>query len=351
MQLLLFACVAVGALCSIPLFVFLQTRRPDRRSAPRTLLRLALALSVALVISELCVRLVMTIISGDTTHPTHFDAELGWSRPPGDRVSATRDLASAGDDPNIVLAGDSVAFGHGVAPEHGMVHQTRLLVQHRGWSVLNAAVSGYGIDQTSLYVKRHLPDWESLEILVVVLFAGNDWEDTAANMRYGRSKPLFRFVDGRLQRSVDRLSRFSRRNLLSESRLVFSCEALYPSFSRLVDDLCGHEALGERETQRVVRALLEGLLDETEKRGIDTVLVLVPARIDFSTPSTSFLQLASTLDEIEAEFLDLLPRLQSLGIDARTLYLADDPWHLSAEGNTIVAGVIADALLALPADH
>lgn len=347
MHLVLYTCVAIGIVCSSTLFVFLRKRASSRRSIPRTLLQLSLSLGVAFVIAELCVRLAMAILVADDANPTSFDAELGWSRPPRNRVQ-TSDHASVEKDPRIVFAGDSVAFGQGVAPEQGMVHQARLHLGDRSESVLNAAVSGYGLDQTGLYVKRHLPTWENLEVLVLVVFAGNDMADTASNMRYGHDKPLFRLVDGSLHRSAERLSRYSRRNLVTQSRLVYSFEALYPSFSRLVDDLSGESTLDEEEARVVVRALLADLHQEMKKRNVVTLRVLAPGKADLAAPSASFEWLEDTLRASDVPFLNLRPLLQSEGVEAETLFLPGDPWHLSVEGNRRAGRWIAEAILDLP---
>ncbi len=319
-----------------------------RRSLQRTFFQFALSLGVAVLIAELCVRLAMTMLLADDTQPTSFDAELGWSRPPGNRVTPTPDLGFVGKDSLIVFVGDSVAFGQGVAPEHGMVHQTRLHLGSRGKSILNAAVSGYGIDQTYLYVKRHLPTWEKLKTLVLVLFAGNDMADTATNMRYGHDKPLFRYADGGLHRSAAKLGRYSRRNMLTECRLIYSFEALYPPFSRFVDGFSGQMVLGEQETREVVQALLTDLLRETKKWGVETLLVLIPAKVDFTAPSPSFLWLEAALQKSDDQLLSFLSLLPSRGIDADSFFLPGDSWHLSVEGNRIAAGLIAEAILDLP---
>jgi len=344
MYVLLYACVATGVLIAATLFFFLRRRSAGHRSWAAGAWQVGLCLVVAGLVAELCVRLTMLVLFPTGTLATSFDPELGWSRPPVNRV----ELEGEATEARIAVVGDSVAFGQGVAAEDGMVHQTRLRLGGSAGPVLNAAVSGYGIDQTCRYVKRHLPEWEHLETLVVVLFAGNDLADTAANMRYGHDKPLFRLVDGGLQPGNGKPSRWSRRNLLSNSRLITSFEALHPAFSALVDRLVGRKVLGEDETLGVVRALLEDLLRETADRRVATLLVLVPAQADLTTPTASYRRLEGLLQEHGASFLDILPLVRARGIDAATLFLPGDPWHLSAEGNRVVAGLIAEAIVGLP---
>jgi hypothetical protein len=348
LYLLPFACTAIGVLCSMTLSNIFARSSTSADSFRASRFRSPASLGVAFLIAEVCVRLAMASLSANDTQPTSFDAELGWSRPPGNRVAPNPDLGSVGTDSLIVFVGDSVAFGQGVAPEHGMVHQTRLHLGGHGKAVLNAAVPGYGIDQAYLYVKRHLPAWEKLETVVWVLFAGNDMVDTAANMRYGHDKPLFRYADGGLRRGAGRLSPYSVRNLLSESRLIYSFEALNPRFSSFVDGLSGQVVLGEQEAREVVQALLADLLHETGKQGVETLLVLIPAKEDFTAPSPSFLWLEGALQRSDGRLLSFLPLLQSRGITADSFFLAGDPWHLSVEGNRIAAGLIAEAILDLP---
>jgi len=346
-HLLLYTSTAIGISCSAALYLLLRKRSRHPRSKHSAWLRLLLCLAAAFLIAELCVRLAMALISTEGTQPTAFDAELGWSRPPANRIAARPESGAAGGGPDIVFAGDSVAYGHGVAPEHGMVHQTRLQLEPRGWSVLNAAVSGYGIDQTALYVKRHLPVWEDLKFLVFVVFAGNDLEDTASNIRYGHDKPLFRSTNGELWESQGALNRFSRRNLLSMSRLIFSFEALHPSLSSLVDRLAGKETLGEQETHAVTLALLRDLVGETATRDVETLLVLVPARIDLTSPTPSYRWLGQALESTGSPVLGLLAPLQAQELDRGSCFLPGDPWHLDSTGHRIAADLISAAVLDL----
>ena len=344
MYLLLYACVATGLLSSSVLVVFLSKRFHQRLSLPRRFWLLCFGLAGAFIVAELSVRLAMAILSSSEVQPTSFDRELGWSRPPANRVVVASESHSPGKDARVVFVGDSVAFGHGVPPQQGMVHQARLHLGGRVGPVLNAAVSGYGIDQTSLYSKRHLAAWENLKVLVVVVFAGNDLLDTAANMRYGHSKPLFLYAGGKLVQSSAGQSRYSLRNLISDSKLIYSFEALYPAFSTFVDGFSGKEELGERETGEVVRALLADLLHETKGQDATTLMVLIPAKTDLLAPSPSFLWFEGALKENDARLLNLLPLLKSQGVEADSLFLPGDPWHLSAEGNEIVGRLIAEAI-------
>jgi lysophospholipase L1-like esterase len=339
--------VAIGFFCSAALFLLLRKRSRQPRSLRTTWLRFALCIGVGFLIAELCVRLAMTLISTDGTQPTAFDPELGWSRPPANRIAPNSHGGSASEDPDVVVVGDSVAYGHGVAPEHGMVHQTRLQLEPRGWSLLNAAVSGYGIDQTTLYVKRHLPAWKNLKVLVFVGFAGNDLEDTASNIRYGHDKPLFRSTNGKLWESQGALSRFSRRNLLSTSRLIFSFEALHPSFSSLVDRFAGKVTLGKQETHAVTLALLNDLLNATEQRDVETLLVLVPARMDLTSPTPPYRWLEQAFESTGSPTISLLRPLQRQKVDSGSFFLPGDPWHLSAAGHRIAADLITEAILNL----
>ncbi|MCP4902372.1 MAG: hypothetical protein GY906_35845 [bacterium] len=343
MEYLLFiTALGLGGVCAFGAFLFSRRRAPTKRSQlSYCLTAIIVSIGIGLLIAELAVSFVIVAVASDDREETFFDAELGWSRPPRNRVHDLNATATPSRRPDVVIVGDSVAFGHGVKPEEGMVHQARLLLEPNGISILNAAVSGYGVDQSYLYVKRHVDSWQSLRAVVVVLFSGNDFTDTASNIRYGKSKPQFRFVENELQLSQATIRRHSLRNTLSASKLIFASQALIPPFHDFLDDLSGKHVSSDDETKKVIESLLAELSVELDSRGTDLLLLLVPGKGDIENSSPTLLWFQVAIQRYGDHSVDLLPFLQETSVGADDLYLANDSWHLSVRGNAIAGEILA----------
>jgi len=99
-----------------------------------------------------------------------------------------------GSSRRILVLGDSFAWGYGVEAEErfsGLIEAERPV-----WEVVNAAVAGYGTDQSFLYLSeeglRFEPD------VVLLLLTGNDFRNNIAVEEYWRFKPRFTLQGGRL---------------------------------------------------------------------------------------------------------------------------------------------------------
>jgi hypothetical protein len=178
----------------------------------------AVTLGVALVAVELAWRLRPTSGHGPTTNPRYVehDPSWGWRYKAGARVRHTteefdvevainahcfREQASMpGAGPDLVVLGDSYAFGWGVEGDETFAARLEQLTGHSVW---NLAVSGTGTDQ-QLLVLRHrgrlhgsaAPAFAPQTVLV--LFCGNDLVETTRSVSYRRLKPRFELADGEL---------------------------------------------------------------------------------------------------------------------------------------------------------
>jgi hypothetical protein len=161
---------------------------------------------------------------GPTTNPHYVvhDARLGWRYRPDVRVrhrSADFDVEVAigpigfreqpsmpGRAPEILVLGDSLAFGWGVS---GDTTFCRVLEDELGVAVWNLGVSGYGTDQEYLLL-RERPFLAGLAELnaelefaprcVLVVHCANDVEEVSRDLMYGKSKPQVRIESSGLPR-------------------------------------------------------------------------------------------------------------------------------------------------------
>ncbi len=144
-----------------------------------------------------------------------YDEGLGWrGRPGGSGVFASYDfevwvqldqLGYRSSVPptreghrNIVLIGDSIAWGWGV--ENDEVAARVMMRAHPDWNVYNLASPGYGTDQEYLALQEFLDRKRSAPIddCVLVLYPVNDFDDVGQRVRYSFPKPRFVLEEGAL---------------------------------------------------------------------------------------------------------------------------------------------------------
>jgi hypothetical protein len=274
------------------------------------------------------------VVAGEAEGRVHLDAD-------GLRISH---LEIADPAPEVLAVGDSITFGDGVKDDETWPARLESL---RGRRVLNAGVSGYGLDQAVLRAERllarHRVDW------VVLTFIPDDVSRSTHSRQFGLPKPVFvprgdRFVltPPRLQ-----IGRARLRHLLGYSRAV---SILMRSLGVASwqgpgsDNVVAHEAgVG------VARYLLDRFVDRVGRAGARPLLVY----LYYPGYAPEVLQHPGRLDP-------LLTHLRESGIpflDAGQLHVAAvarDPslrrrlygvgWHFSPKGNRWFAAVVNDAL-------
>lgn len=89
---------------------------------------------------------------------------------------------------SIAVVGDSIVWGYGVSDSETVTYFLQGLAGELNYQVHNLGVSGYGIGQYYLYLKRHIASLPRLRHVVLVIFPFNDLLDTESNSRYGKRK-------------------------------------------------------------------------------------------------------------------------------------------------------------------
>lgn len=296
----------------------------------------SLAAALALGLVEGALRLYARGF-GPTTNPSYAlrDDELGWRYRPGARVrqrSADFDVEIAIDERGlrdgkaappgsrpIVVLGDSLAFGWGVAAEEGLA---ALLEEALGLPVENLGVSGYGTDQELLFFRRAKSDLEPSTVLVIA--CRNDVEEVARRVSYGRPKPFFPWAPLGSTEPLGAVEPPAR-------------EGFWVAHSRLARSLA--RAYDEHRTPPLGTAEVE------EARRKVVVLLRLLARecgalgARFCVASVGEAWLGQALGGVGIAHLDLSSALERAALEGPVVFPRDPHWN--ARGHRAVAGALA----------
>ncbi len=302
---------------------------------------------------------------------TRFDAELGWSLTPGYRGASTfglgRDVVIGPQgfrgersvEPKVaagrvraVLAGDSFAFGIGVAD--AQTWASGLERREGRLEIANLAVGGYGCDQAFLRYRRDAAAIDHQ--LLFFAFITEDLRRMVVPTEWGAEKPQLEVRDGKLVvlnvplTQVHPMKRFLRQSgtFVQELRLMQLATRLAGSAQetpRLSADP------GLRELTAVLFAELAGLAKE---RGAHLVVIHLPVETERGGGSIDALgpELARQVRELGGDYVDLLAEFRALPeVEHAALFLAPGrlgAGHYDVGGCERVAGWLHGKLRALP---
>ncbi len=313
---------------------------------------------------------------------TQFDPELGWSAIANKTSEEEgiiyttnsfgfRSEAVDASKKQILVLGDSVVWGQGVQDNETV---TAYLKNHfPEYQTLNMGVSGYGIDQYYLQLKRHINKLNP-NIIIVVIFTGNDWGDFTSDTHYGKSKPLFK-TDGSIsnndfensasfQVDLNKLiltnspvSQYSCANLISRSWTLS-----LPLFRPIRDSMCQINQLNTREGIYVAIGLLLKIGGLAAEKKSKLLFVLSPSKSDFnydlknqnydelfkkyeSNKPKSYNKLSQALlqnifKQTQFPYIDFYKVVKKQGWKIENLYLPEDNDHLSPMGLKYMAKTI-----------
>lgn len=302
---------------------------------------------------------------------TRFDSELGWAPTAGYRDASAfgpgrgvaigpqgfrgeRSVAKqvAPGRVRAVLAGDSFAFGTGVADAE--TWGSGLERREPRLDVANLAVGGYGCDQAFLRYRRDAAAFEHQ--LLFFAFITEDLRRMVVPAEWGAEKPQLALRDGKLAalnlplEQVDPRMRFLRQagTFVQELRLV-QLATRVAGVDRPAPNLSLDAALRE-----LTAALFVELAELAKARGAHLVVIHLPVEGERGGGSIDALgpELAQQVRTQGGDWIDLLDEFRALPeAEHSALFLKPGTYgagHYDAAACERVAGWIHAELRALP---
>lgn len=248
--------------------------------------------------------------------------------------------------PRVLMLGDSLAFGYGVADDETSSRQLEL--REPGLEVVNLAVQGYGTDQALLRFERegvgYAPDAAILNFCTA-----NDFRDNGAHRAIydgAYPKPYFTLDDGRLVLHDDQLALSPAARLalfLHQRSILFNAlrGLVVPKPTVPTDTAPEHPP--DRE---LTIALLRRFGDVARAHRIRLIVAIYPTLRDFIKPSRRARILIDATGMDDVRRVELRPLLEAHGVTRETFdeYSLDGSFHANARGQRLVAEILAGLL-------
>jgi tetratricopeptide (TPR) repeat protein len=298
---------------------------------------------------------------------TQFNSQLGWVNTPNysfsdnNRTYTANKIGLRSDALNpssnhILVLGDSVAYGAGVNDNETMPFY--LGQNFPKDQVLNLAVSGYGIGQYYLALKKYINKTQP-KLIITMIYTGNDFADTRRDNLFGINKPLFESQNGELINLNPSIPRFSCQNVISRSWI----NSLIPTI-KLQNYFCSSRELDSPTTRLTIKKLFQQIHLAGKEKNAETIFALSPSLTGSQWLSCywqgkpdncqnldsgfhqNYRELKEILEENELPFLDLnnsfLLKAKGSKSELSTLYNQNgkDFHHYSPKGNKLVAEVL-----------
>jgi lysophospholipase L1-like esterase len=243
----------------------------------------------------------------------------------------------------VVLLGDSVAWGYGVGDADTLSYILEPGLKPHGVQLSNLAVSGYGFDQYLLRLQENLPLLsKQLAGIVLIICAQNDYQNTIRNSIFGKRKMLFRQRGADIQLTDWPVSRYSLRNLLSDSFIITKASDASESFRNAIHSIAGDIELTEPEAKIVVLSVLRKIIEVARDLRVPMTIILSPDRLDFPEPRSRYVNFQNVLDEAGISYIDYRRVIQEKGFNVSGIY--HDRLHYTPEGNRYLADVVRERL-------
>lgn len=266
----------------------------------------------------------------------------------------------------ILVLGDSMVLGLQVPLAHTFcqILQTRLnqtAVSPRHFTVVNAAVQGYGPVEEYLWFTRISPLVEP-DLVIVTIFVGNDAVDAAASEERLHPQSVNRTLAERAWMNVRRLARRSEAVQLVYPSLmaVFGRFRQAPLRASPLDAHLSHPSERVLHGYEVARDCVERLQSHAAARGWRTAILLLPVRFQIEAEDREQLsretrrrgqtldvdgatnRFRAALDDLSIPLLDALPVFRA-NSQRSGLYFRRNI-HLTSEGHELVASSLQEFL-------
>ena len=148
------------------------------------------------------------------------------------------------------------------------------------YQVINLAVSGWSVDQYYLYLRETI-EKTNPRVVVVGVFAGNDFQVSARGYGWGHSKPLFKVEDDQLVHTNPKLLSNNCIDQMAQSLLFRPFWRNKVFAQKVLKTICRAEDLPVEEAEVSVEKLLDEIVSISRKSGADIVFLLLPDINDF----------------------------------------------------------------------
>jgi lysophospholipase L1-like esterase len=274
-----------------------------------------------------------------------FDSELGWAPVGKGRVGERLEVIDPAKD-HLLLLGDSIFYGFTLPADQHVGQRLQAKMPH--WQVLNGSVSGYSIDQYYLYLQRIIDEVKP-RVIVVGLFAGNDYQLTGREFSWGSSKPLFAVSDGALVRAGEggRCIEDLSRSLLFRTLWRDRDLAL-----RMINTLCAPRELKRGELDAVVARLFQEIEALAQRHQAKVIFELLPTRGDLSLYdgdeylyTGKYRDLRRLLRAGKHDVHEPFPAIAAASKQSSDPVYLPDNGHFTARGHEILATDLRDQLM------
>ena len=288
---------------------------------------------------------------------TRFDSELGWSPIPNRKIyhpawgtvsSNSLGFRSPEIDQNknqIIVLGDSYAWGFGVSDTETFPYYLDKMVSKFNYQVLNLGVSGYGIDQYYLFLKRHISKFNKLKQVILLINVQNDFVGTAVNVDNGKKKPLFVVKNNNLILTNKDINEHCLRNLFSRSYFLGMG---WPDgiVGNTLSKMAGDKILSVNETEKVSVMLLQKIFEMVVDHNAKLLVVLKPSKKDFTKPTFHLRFFEYVFNKVRFKGLSYIDYIEVLKKEnpkeLNDFYLEDE--HYNKKGNKFLAKTVYEQL-------
>jgi len=229
---------------------------------------------------------------------TRFDSELGWSPIPSRSIKnkwgkithnqhGFRSPEIDANKKHIILLGDSVVWGFGIDDDETLSSHLNRKLSQTAYQVHNLGVSGYGIGQYYLYLKRNIHLFSKLDSVILNIYLGNDLRDTGSNSRYGKRKPLIVIKNKKLNITSTPIDKYCLRNLLDISLLLKKIAPQGGRMREFLNKRSGDVVINKFQTFKTIQLLLRKIRQLVNARGAKLVVTVSPSRQFLYSPMST----------------------------------------------------------------